>query len=541
MGVTYTGAKLQYASFSEWADTLNPEELQYFEVLKGKASEKRYYLPTNEEFAQFCELLQSIPEEDCYRRKETVDVYEDYVVWFLCGENEVLLKCLEDETVLYVGSTEMPEFAPEGKVLIIDSPELWNYIVDTVDEKGMLSKAQEDEQEKMEQCIYETTADLNHDGVEDSVRLMTYGKESSIWQDVDVNGAYVKVFLGTASGSYTIEPVYTSDFVASSHAENGTYILTEKDGKDYLVYSLMYEMQGNAGYTYSVMYFEGSEMVTVQTDEVNFYCDPYMKRFWTEGPRREEVLPQFKAGIEPWIENGTILVSFDVSTPDFIASYSYDRIPASSYYDMVWARSEADKIEEFEKGVGKEEWQQSLYWLSTNYSHTKDWIEEQLDTDYSKWYTEYDGSKLQRVDNCDYSPTSSVVWCDVPASCDTIYYRAGYGENVQDVLYKMIEKMVQARMEKTTIRGYVITDYVIPKQPIIQVSDDMWLVEYIKGYYSYEGSNMGTMEEMIDSGVEVTEDGLIPFFAQGSDDVFIHILIEKDGVYRLQRLQKMMN
>ena len=136
VGVTYTGAKLQYASFSEWADTLNPEELQYFEFLKGNASEKRYYLPTNEEFAQFCELLQSIPEEDCYRRKETVDVYEDYMVWFLCGENEVLLKCLEDETVLYVGSTEMPEFAPEGKVLIIDSPELWNYIVDTVDEKG---------------------------------------------------------------------------------------------------------------------------------------------------------------------------------------------------------------------------------------------------------------------------------------------------------------------------------------------------------------------------------------------------------------------
>lgn len=177
VGVTYTGAKIQYASFSEWAETLNPEEIEYFEVSKGYASEKKYYLPTDEEFAQFCKLLQSIPEEDCYRRRESVGQYEAYSLHFMCGENEALLKPLEDKTVWFAGSTEMPDFAPAGKVLIIDSPELWNYIVEMADERGVTSTTENDNQEKIVQSIYETTADLNHDGIDDLVKVVTKAVE----------------------------------------------------------------------------------------------------------------------------------------------------------------------------------------------------------------------------------------------------------------------------------------------------------------------------------------------------------------------------
>ena len=546
---TFTGAKQQYASFSEWADTINSAQFQSFVIEKGYGPAELYYAPTQEEFGQFCELLRSIPEEDCLRRKQTVGEYEEYHLFFLSGGDEVLLKCLEDGTVLYGGSTKMPKFAPDGKSLIIDSPELWNYIVDTVNEKGVVPGTESDEivQEKYEQCIYETTADLNHDGYEDLVKVMTVAEEGRARLDVAYNGAYIKVFKGNKDKTYEPEAIYTSDLVAKSHSANGTFLLSEKDGKDYLVYSMMYEMQGEADYTYSVMCLEDAEMVVVQRDKISFWCDPFRWKYWEEGQRREDVVPQFKAGFEPWIENAVILVSYDVETPDYIISEETET-PATIYYDFVWARNEDDELKSFTDEVdmdysqaGIEEWELALYWeYSLNYDVIKTWFETQLASNYAQWYTEYDGSKLQRIDNCSYG--ANVVGCSVPASCDVIFYRASAGEDEQVALYKMIEKMIQARMVESDHRPYVITDYAIPEQKLIQISENMWLIKFVKGYYAYEGIDLGgTMQEMIDYGTTVTEEGLIPFVAQGSDGNFYHILIEKDGVYRLERFGNMMN
>ncbi|MBQ2901535.1 MAG: M56 family metallopeptidase [Agathobacter sp.] len=545
---TFTGAKQEYASFSEWADTINSAQFQHFRINKGLAPTELYYYPTQEEFGKLCELLRAIPEEDCYRRKQTVGEYEEYHLYFLSGGDEVILKCLEDGTVLYGGSTKMPKFAPGGKSLIIDSPELWHYIVDTVNEKGKVPITESDQsaQKKYEQCIYETTADLNHDGYDDLVKVMTVAEEGRAVLDVAHNGAYIKVFTGNKDKMYDSEPVYTSDVAASSHSENGTFVLSEKDGKDYLVYSKMYEMWGLADYAYSVMCLENTEMVVVQSDKVSFCCDPFRWEYWQEGQRREDVVPQFKAGFEPWIENAMILVSYDVSTPDYIISEE-EETPANTYYDYVWARNEDDQVKEFYDAVdmeysqvGIEKWELTLYWeYFSNYDVVKGWFETQLSSDYSQWYTEYDGSKLQRIDNCTHGPNA--IGCGVPASCDVIFYRAGVGEDESDALYKMIEKMIQARMVESDYRSYVITDYAIPEQELVPISEDMWLITFLKGYYAYEGSDLVTMQEAIDVGEPVTEDGLISFIAQGSPGNFYHILIEKDGVYRLERLGNMID
>ena len=540
IGWTFTGAKAEYVRFSEWTEQLEVKDINYLHVAKNYgAFDKLHYYLSEEESKQLCELLQSIPEEDCYRRSQSVSEYESYRLYFQYAGHDILLKCLEDGTILFTGDSEMSNFAPKGKSLIIDYPKLWNYIVDMVDEKGHpeTESHNADGTVLIEQVIHETTADLNHDGIDDLIKVMTKAKEGRAWVDLDYNGAFVQVHLADGDGTYRQNSVYKSEVVSSSHGGNGTFALIEKDGEDYLIYSLMYEMQGSAHYTYAIMCLEENEMITVQKDKVNFYCDPYQRAFWKKGPRREDVLPRFKAGMEPWIENGTILVSYDISTPSIVPPYA-NPVPASAYYDIVWARTEAEEIKEFESGIGTEDWQQELYWASLDYTKDRAWIVEQLESDYSQWFVEYDGSKLQRIDNCDYSPTSSRFGCDVPASCDVIYYRADTGEDTQDVVYKMIEKMIQARMEQTN-RAYIITDYAIPEQDIIQISEDMWMITFIKGYYAFDGSDLGTMQEHINDGVNVTEDGLIPFVAQGSDDVFIHILIEKDGVYRLQRLQEM--
>ena len=545
---TFTGAKQQYASFSEWTQTLDGKDMRVFLVSKGYGTEQLRYEGTEEDFEQFCELLKKIPEEKCYRRKQTVERYEKYHLYFLSGENEVLFHCLEDKTVLYVGHSEMSKFAPEGKNLIIDSPELWNYIVDTVNQKGKLSgeegsseNANADEgTERVETVLYEVTADLNHDGIEDLLKLVRGMNEDSAF----VFGTHVQIFLGNADGTYEPEAAYKSRNVEDVHSANGTFVLSERDGKDYLVYSLMYENNGNAMYEYAIMYLNGNELVVAQNDHVEFVVDPFMYGYWV-GNSRADWVPQIKAGLEPWIENGIILVSYDVATPDYIISEEM-KTPASTYYDSVWARNEDERLKDFysqmdveHSKTGIEEWELILYREHpTNYEGIKTWFETQLSSDYSQWYTEYDGSKLQRIDNCTYG--SNIVGCGVPASCDVIFYRAGAGEDESDALYKMIEKMVQARMVKTDHRPYVITDYSIPEQELIPISENMWLITFLEGYYAYEGSDLGTMQEIIDSGTTVTEDGLIPFMAQGSEGNFYHILIEKDGVYRLERFANMM-
>ena len=54
----------------------------------------------------------------------------------------------------------------------------------------------------------------------------------------------------------------------------------------------------------------------------------------------------------------------------------------------------------------------------------------------------------------------------------------------------------------------------------------------------YEGTGFaGTMEQYINSEPDLCIEGYMPLFRQGSFDEFMYILMEKDGVYRLQRLE----
>lgn len=546
IGWTFTGVKRPYESFSEWADELNSEEVKKFLVHKGFGQEQLYYDAPKEEFVEFLELLQAIPEEDCYRKDIYADGYEDYFLYFMCGEAEVNLKCLEDKTIEYVYS--VPKFAPQGRKLIIDSLELWNYIVDLVNEKGVSSSQLSNNDELVSElpndiiarkCTYDTTADLNHDGYEDYIEVIKIKPANQMLNENAHEVSFVQVYLGREIGGYETSAAYISNNVGDSHSANGTYLLTQKDGKDYLIYSIMYEQQGFASYTYKVMYFENNQMVTIQSDAVEFCIDPWRHQYWDK-PRRGDVIPKFKEGFEPWIENAIILASYDISTPRFISTKSRV-IPAYTYYDMVWERNSDRSVEEFENAIGKEEWMRDLYFASglTNRSYERTRIEKISKGSFDKWYTQYDGSKLQRIDNYEKIPNVKYSG-SIPTNDEIIYYRAGEGEDVQDVVYKMIECMVKVRMIPSEDRTCTYIEYKIPEQKIAQIAEHMWFIPFLNGYYAFTGTDLLTMKEYVMSGgTQVTEDGLIPFIAQGSDEQYFHILIEKDGVYRLQRLEKM--
>ena len=92
--------------------------------------------------------------------------------------------------------------------------------------------------------IFETTADLTHDGIADLVSVVGYGSEpDEAVDDVISNssyGCYVKVYRGTKDGEYESHPRFISRNFHLSHAGNGTICLSKKDGLDYLLISMTY-------------------------------------------------------------------------------------------------------------------------------------------------------------------------------------------------------------------------------------------------------------------------------------------------------------
>lgn len=542
IGWTFAGAKPPYESFSEWTKTIDPEKMEYFYVHKGFGDNQIGYKASEEEFATFLNIFQGVPEEDCYRRDKFANGYEDYFLFFICGEDTVNLRCLEDKTIEYVYSE--PNFAPEGRTLIIDSPKLWQYIVDLVDENGVPTSELSSGSAPVpgtvaSRTVYTTTADLNHDGRPDSIEVIRTTQVDTMGNEGSPDVAKVQVYLGKADGGYETAAAYISNAVGDSHNINGIFVLTEKDGKDYLLYTQCYEGTGGAYYTYSVMCLNGTEIVTVQTDTIEFFTDPYHSGYWKIA-NREDMIPGFKADLEPWVANGVILASYDAGTETYFSTPS-KKIAASTYFDLVWARNSDERLAQFEQEIGKEQWKKELYFASdfVDISDNRDWIEKTSKEDFTKWYNQYDGSKIQRIDywvrqrpNVSYSGS-------IPTNYDIVYYRADAGEDAQDAIYKMMECMIQARMIPSEGRTCTYTDYAIPEQKMIQITEHMWFIPFLNGYYAFEGTDLVTMQEIIDSGEPVTEDGLVSFVAQGTSEQYFHILIERDGVYRLQRLDEM--
>ena len=126
--------------------------------------------------------------------------------------------------------------------------------------------------------IFETTADLTHDGIADLVSVVGYGSEpDEAVDDVISNssyGCYVKVYRGTKDGEYESHPRFISRNFHLSHAGNGTICLSKKDGLDYLLISMTYEMQGTAQYDFAAFYVDDEKGIVIEdTYGVEFAVD----------------------------------------------------------------------------------------------------------------------------------------------------------------------------------------------------------------------------------------------------------------------------
>ncbi|MCM1156023.1 MAG: hypothetical protein NC314_08535 [Roseburia sp.] len=195
--------------------------------------------------------------------------------------------------------------------------------------------------EETETVVYQTCADVTHDGVEDLVQLSIYAEDTVRVEDF-LDGypglAYVKVFRGLPEGGYETHPRFISRSYDASHVGNGTICVTHKDGQDYLLLSMIYEMQGEATYDYAVIYIDDEAGIVMEDSaDAAFAVWEELHDDWSGQVHRKDVIPAFQRKIEPWIADATILVSFDIDNDRDLCSME-EECPAKVYFDAVWER-----------------------------------------------------------------------------------------------------------------------------------------------------------------------------------------------------------
>ena len=389
--------------------------------------------------------------------------------------------------------------------------------------------------------IYETTADLNHDGIDDLVQVIQKAYCDEGYEQIDycTNTFSVRIFLGEEEGKYSRNEVQLAPSktivwdIWVGQDMNGLYAITECEGKDYLLYAHTCELEGNARYRYDVIDV-GQYNVANQVEMVNltFACDPFYSQWDTE-PHREEILPEFQEKITPWIENAKILLNSD-ETGIYVAKKNEEK-PAKDYFETVWKRSDAAKVAEYETLEGIERWEKIAHRDSEEADKYIAWIKKLKTSDLSQWFEDYNGEVMQRINRHE----DGSKHCSLSTCCDIIYRKDAFSQNT---LIKMFWAMVDGKQEQGINCSYDIHAFGFSKQPVIQIAEDIWLVRYFNGYYGYEGVDGVTQEERIESTTNYYDfnNGLVALPRAGKSSEYWFILLEKDGVYRLERLENMM-
>ena len=189
-------------------------------------------------------------------------------------------------------------------------------------QKDRLKRLQEtSEQSEYETVVYETTADLNQDGIKDLVQVICISseKQPDIEMEAAGNGTfYVRVYRGLQNGGYEKEARFISCSWDASHAGNGEICLIQKDGKDYLLYGQMYEMQGVATYGYGIIFIDDQKGIQIVEEYWNNFETEDLQSTESEGSEgREKALSKLQKRIAPWLENSFMLVVEDCNQEYF--------------------------------------------------------------------------------------------------------------------------------------------------------------------------------------------------------------------------------
>ena len=121
-------------------------------------------------------------------------------------------------------------------------------------QKNDFSKAYGDEYLQYHYEIYKTYADLNHDGIEDCVRVVLHSNMPEL-KSFDTTGESminVYVYQGDSDGTFCEKCCFISKDFGTMHATNGIIDIVSKDEKKYILLGSINETFGEGIYNYEL-------------------------------------------------------------------------------------------------------------------------------------------------------------------------------------------------------------------------------------------------------------------------------------------------
>lgn len=215
--------------------------------------------------------------------------------------------------------------------------------------------------------LYELTADITHDYIDDLVRVCinAYDYTSNDYYELlsnTSNTACVKVYEGISEGNFNLkEPIYVSREVGAAHAGYGALLLCHKDNRDYLLNCSTWEGQGYGNYSYEACSISqtGSRMIedcytkefSIIDDAQQYMSDGDTQHHEDNHDRHHDEqydkhgkmlgeIEDFRNNITPWLEDAIILVSCDNhgNGSQILMSLTDEEINPDKYFDEVWDR-----------------------------------------------------------------------------------------------------------------------------------------------------------------------------------------------------------
>ena len=126
-------SETEAASFEQWMSEIDPQQVRWIEAGSSCGDDHCSYVFSQEELEDAIDQLQLVTDLQCSHGQLTDQtgyrltvVYEDQIFQF---------HCLEDGTVAlgFNDADTAAAFGCTGQQLIINNPDLWNFIVQTVE------------------------------------------------------------------------------------------------------------------------------------------------------------------------------------------------------------------------------------------------------------------------------------------------------------------------------------------------------------------------------------------------------------------------
>lgn len=191
--------------------------------------------------------------------------------------------------------------------------------------------------------VYETRADLTHDGIEERIVTVLYAaddmtaKEPSemLYEHAD---GYLWVYEGsTGKGEEDFGALLWEESFSAAHAGNTQVNLVWRDGQAYLLTTDIYAIMEQYEFGYEVLYLDAEgNTYTVAEKHLYYETDTDEQKVFSEEEMQEIVA--FKTELQSWFEEAVLLVAADAALEEQLVSTPDRQYAPQEYYDIVMQR-----------------------------------------------------------------------------------------------------------------------------------------------------------------------------------------------------------